>query len=363
MSGWREYGERLFRRSQRRRQRAQSRTAQSHPAWLAHRQPGPQRHDRRLRAGHVSSGSTSLFATDWRVFVLALASLGAAFFYTAGSKALGYVALGEVTVFLFMGPAMVCGAYYVLTGTVIWPAVLLSIPDRRAVRGHLACQQHSRYRTRSRRRQEHAGDDTWPRSRSSTEYLVWILASFLAVALTIAVQPSLWPVALVLVTTPERRSPGAARLRGARCPGAQPIASENRGTAPAIRQPHDCGTARSRGAGSHVTDDTTSPRRLCDDRRRHVRRRLLATSACAILSDQFWSASSSPCPPAQKRSMGCALRSSPIPMWVRLPIQPTSRAALRCSIVNGSIWFSWAAITSQNRISTRNRWPRHWPRW
>lgn len=48
--------------------------------------------------------------TDWKVFVLAAASLGAAFFYTAGSKALGYVALGEVTVFLFMGPAMVCGS-------------------------------------------------------------------------------------------------------------------------------------------------------------------------------------------------------------------------------------------------------------
>ena len=37
----------------------------------------------------------------------------AAYFYTGGPKPLGYIALGEITVFIFMGPVMIGGAYYV----------------------------------------------------------------------------------------------------------------------------------------------------------------------------------------------------------------------------------------------------------
>lgn len=151
-------------------------------------------------------GVTIVFATDWRVFVLALASLGAAFFYTAGSKALGYVALGEVTVFLFMGPAMVCGAYYVLTGTVTWAALLVSIPI-----GALSAATLHANNIRDIEHDRAAGKATLAtilgRERASTEYLVWIVASFVAVALTIAVEPSLWPLVLTALTVP-----GAARL-------------------------------------------------------------------------------------------------------------------------------------------------------
>jgi 1,4-dihydroxy-2-naphthoate octaprenyltransferase len=142
-----------------------------------------------------------VLATDWRVFVLALASLGAAFFYTAGSKALGYVALGEVTVFLFMGPAMVCGAYYVLTESVTWTALLLSIPV-----GALSAATLHANNIRDIEHDRAAGKRTLAtilgRQRSTTEYLFWIIASYLAIALTIATDPSLWPVALVAATIP-----------------------------------------------------------------------------------------------------------------------------------------------------------------
>ena len=47
-------------------------------------------------------------------------SLGAAYFYTGGPKPLGYIALGELTVLVFMGPVMVGGAYYVMTERVTW---------------------------------------------------------------------------------------------------------------------------------------------------------------------------------------------------------------------------------------------------
>lgn len=50
------------------------------------------------------------------------------FFYTAGPFALAYIGLGELAVFLAMGPLMVIGAYYVQTGAVTWPVLLASLP-------------------------------------------------------------------------------------------------------------------------------------------------------------------------------------------------------------------------------------------
>jgi 1,4-dihydroxy-2-naphthoate octaprenyltransferase len=142
-----------------------------------------------------------VLSTDWKVFVLAVLSLGAAFFYTAGSKALGYVALGEVTVFLFMGPAMVCGAYYVLTGSVTWTAFLLSIPI-----GAISAATLHANNMRDIEHDRAAGKKTLAtilgRQRSSLEYLIWIVASFLSVVLTVLLETSLWPVVLVALTIP-----------------------------------------------------------------------------------------------------------------------------------------------------------------
>ena len=64
----------------------------------------------------------------WPILLFALPSLAAAYFYTGGPKPLGYVALGEVTVFIFMGPVMVIGSYYVQGEHFSWAAALLSAP-------------------------------------------------------------------------------------------------------------------------------------------------------------------------------------------------------------------------------------------
>lgn len=64
------------------------------------------------------------------VFILLLGvfSVLAGWFYTAGPRAFAYVGLGEVVVFLFMGPIMVIGSYYVQAQQVTWPVVMASLP-------------------------------------------------------------------------------------------------------------------------------------------------------------------------------------------------------------------------------------------
>lgn len=73
-------------------------------------------------------GLVIVYLIGWPVLLFALPSLAAAYLYTGGPKPLAYVALGEVTVFIFMGPMIVVGSYYVQTQGISWTAFLLSVP-------------------------------------------------------------------------------------------------------------------------------------------------------------------------------------------------------------------------------------------
>ena len=66
--------------------------------------------------------------TGWPVLALGLASVLAGYFYTASPFSLAYRGLGEVVVFVFMGPVIVLGAYYVQVEHWSWDAFLASLP-------------------------------------------------------------------------------------------------------------------------------------------------------------------------------------------------------------------------------------------
>lgn len=66
--------------------------------------------------------------TSWELLWIGVASLCAGFLYTGAPFHLAYVGLGEATVFVFMGPVMVVGAYFVQLQRWDWEPVLASLP-------------------------------------------------------------------------------------------------------------------------------------------------------------------------------------------------------------------------------------------
>jgi len=64
----------------------------------------------------------------WLFLAAALLGAGGAFFYTSARFSLKYVALGDVLVFLLMGPALVVMGLWALTGTASWMSAVLTLP-------------------------------------------------------------------------------------------------------------------------------------------------------------------------------------------------------------------------------------------
>ena len=64
----------------------------------------------------------------WPILALGIASVLAGYFYTANPVSLAYIALGEATVFVFMGTVIVAGAYYVQRETFALVPILTSLP-------------------------------------------------------------------------------------------------------------------------------------------------------------------------------------------------------------------------------------------
>lgn len=62
------------------------------------------------------------------IFALGVTGLLGGYFYAAKPVALKHRALGDVSVFILMGPLMVIGSYLVLTGSFSWEALLVSLP-------------------------------------------------------------------------------------------------------------------------------------------------------------------------------------------------------------------------------------------
>ena len=139
--------------------------------------------------------------SGWRVLALALVSLAVAYLYTGGPKPFGYVALGEVAVFLAMGLGMVVGAYYVLTDEVSLASALAAV----AVGGLVTAILHAN-NVRDVDLDRAAGKTTLAtllgRRAANLEYAFLIGLAYVATAALVASEPRLWPALVVLATAP-----------------------------------------------------------------------------------------------------------------------------------------------------------------
>ncbi|HQR26552.1 MAG TPA: 1,4-dihydroxy-2-naphthoate polyprenyltransferase [Nocardioides sp.] len=82
----------------------------------------------------AAAGLVLALTSAWWLVVVGLACIVAAWFYTGGKRPYGYLALGEVMVFVFFGLVAVVGTTYVQTGTFEWAALYAAFGV-----GSLAC--------------------------------------------------------------------------------------------------------------------------------------------------------------------------------------------------------------------------------
>jgi 1,4-dihydroxy-2-naphthoate octaprenyltransferase len=69
-----------------------------------------------------------IYLRGWPIFALGAVGMLGGFFYTAAPVGYKYYGLGDAMVFLLMGPLMVIGSYFVLTGTYHHSVLLVSLP-------------------------------------------------------------------------------------------------------------------------------------------------------------------------------------------------------------------------------------------
>ena len=68
-----------------------------------------------------------IFVSSWIILIVCVGGLAMAYFYAAGPRPLGSLGLGEPIVFVFMGPIIVLGTYYVHTGRVSLEGTMASM--------------------------------------------------------------------------------------------------------------------------------------------------------------------------------------------------------------------------------------------
>jgi 1,4-dihydroxy-2-naphthoate polyprenyltransferase len=135
------------------------------------------------------------------ILYLGIFSVLAGWFYTAGPAAFAYVGLGEVVVFVFMGPVMVLGSYFVLTQQIAWEAVLVSLPIGFLVAAILHAN-NMRDLDGDLEKGKRTLANILGRRNSRREYLILVGGSYVLLAALFLIDVTLWPILLPLITLP-----------------------------------------------------------------------------------------------------------------------------------------------------------------
>ena len=142
-----------------------------------------------------------VWATGWPIFVLALVCLALAFLYTGGPKPLGYIALGEITVFVTMGLAMIMGSYYVLSDDVSWRAFGVALPVGLLVTAILHGNNLADVDS-DRSAGKVTIANSVSRSVGNLEYIVLVCGAWVALVALVLTNTDLWPTLLAFGALP-----------------------------------------------------------------------------------------------------------------------------------------------------------------
>jgi 1,4-dihydroxy-2-naphthoate octaprenyltransferase len=146
-------------------------------------------------------GLLLVWMTSIELLWLGLASVAAGFLYTGAPVSLAYIGLGELTVFVFMGPVMVLGSYFVQTERWDWGPVIVSLPVAFLVTGILHAN-NMRDIEDDRRHGKRTIATLIGRRWANVEYYVLIGAAYLALVVAVAAGVAPWPALVALATVP-----------------------------------------------------------------------------------------------------------------------------------------------------------------
>ncbi len=138
---------------------------------------------------------------SWELFFVGLASALAGFLYTGWPLHLAYIGLGEVVVFLFMGPIIVMGAYFVQTERWTWDAFIASLPIAFLVTAILHANNLRDIEV-DRKSNKRTVATVIGREWANREMYLLLAAVYVSLVLAWAVGALPWPALLALATLP-----------------------------------------------------------------------------------------------------------------------------------------------------------------
>ena len=135
----------------------------------------------------------------WPILALGLVSVLAGYFYTAKPLSLAYIALGETTVFIFMGPIIVVGAYFVQREMFTLSSFLISLPVGCLVAAILHAN-NIRDLQSDKERGKHTLATVIGREAACWELAGLVYGAFVITALLVLLGYAPWPVLLTFAT-------------------------------------------------------------------------------------------------------------------------------------------------------------------
>lgn len=152
-------------------------------------------------AAGAAIGLTIASMAGWPVLALGVASVLAGYFYTASPFSLAYRGLGEAVVFVFMGPVIVMGAYYVQTETFTWEPFVASVPIGLLVAAILHAN-NVRDIENDRRNNKWTLAALAGRPLADYEFIALTLGAYAVVIVMAIAGTAPWPVLVTLLTLP-----------------------------------------------------------------------------------------------------------------------------------------------------------------